>query len=246
MDQIVRGGEQYQHRFPETVEPDVDARVRILWEDDALVVVNKPAPLPVHPCGRFNRNTLTSFLTRVYGPSELRVVHRLDANTTGLQLLARHRDAARSLATQFEANEVQKTYLVRCVGHPTTDVFECNAPIAKDRGMAGTRGVEPGGLAAVTQFRVRARDDDTALLEARPLTGRTNQIRIHLWAIGMPVVGDPAYLPNQRCAATQTLRVDQPPMCLHAARLSLKHPLDGRLLNLAAPDPGWAACTASR
>ncbi len=190
MSQIVRGGQQYRHLFPDTVEPDVDAGIEILWEDDALIAVHKPAPLPVHPCGRFNLNTLTSLLSHVYQPNDLRVVHRLDANTTGVMLLARTVDAATNLRQQFQENTIRKTYLVRCSGHPPNDHFCCTDPIARHRSQAGSREIDPDGYSASTEFHVLRRiGDGSALLEARPLTGRTNQIRIHLWGLGMPVLG---------------------------------------------------------
>jgi RluA family pseudouridine synthase len=176
----------------------------------------------------------------VYQPGDLKVVHRLDANTTGLMLLARSRAAATNLGKQFESNKVLKRYLVRCCAHPKSDSFTCDDPIARKRTSGGTRGIELGGHAATTEFRViRRLGDGSSLLEARPLTGRTNQIRIHLWGMGMPVVGDPAYLQEGRLAARQTLPVDQPPMCLHAARLSLTHPATGEPFELVAPQPAW-------
>jgi RluA family pseudouridine synthase len=240
MSQIVRGGQQYRHLFPDTVEPDVDAGIEILWEDDALIAVNKPAPLPVHPCGRFNLNTLTSLLSHVYQPDDLRVVHRLDANTTGVMLLARTVDAATNLRIQFQENAIQKTYLVRSDGHPASEHFCCTDPIAKHRSQAGSREIDPQGHPASTEFRVLRRSGEgSALLQARPLTGRTNQIRIHLWGLGMPVLGDPAYLKGKQRAASQTLRVDQPPMCLHASRLSLIHPLSGEPMQFSSPNPAW-------
>jgi UPF0176 protein len=240
MDRAVRGGEQYRHLFPDTVEPDVDGGIRILWEDDAVVAVCKPAPLPVHPCGRFNRNTLTELLRCAYGTESLRVVHRLDANTTGVLLLARSRAVAKRLSQQFDANQISKRYLVRCHGLPGSESFTCNEPIARKPAAAGLRRIDPNGQPAETEFRVLSRfADGTAMLEARPLTGRTNQIRIHLWTMSIPVVGDPAYLPGKELAAQQTLGIDQPPMCLHASSLSLDHPGSGEPLHLAAPDPAW-------
>lgn len=240
MERVVRGGEQFQHLFPATVEPDVNASIEILWEDEALVAVNKPAPLPVHPSGRFNRNTLTGLLKVAYGAERLRVVHRLDANTTGLILLARSRQSATRLSQQFEHDRIDKRYLVRCHGHPDQDGFACQAPIGRRPTVGGSREVASGGRPAETRFQVLKRcDDGSSLLEARPLTGRTNQIRIHLWTMGHAVVGDPAYRVNRELAAQQTLQVDDPPMCLHASSLSLKHPMTGEALELAAPDPNW-------
>jgi len=240
METIVRAGHQYKHLFPDTIEPDVDSTIVVLWEDDWMIVVHKPAPLPVHPCGRFNRNTLRSLLGRVYEQRDLRVVHRLDANTTGLLILARSADAATSLRVQFEKNEIEKRYMVQCVGQPKDQSFTCDSPIAKDRGRAGLRLIDASGRSATTDFRVlRYLSDDSTLLEARPKTGRTNQIRIHLWAMGMPVSGDPAYLRNQQLAETQTLDIADPPMCLHAAELRLKHPATGEAIVIESQEPEW-------
>jgi len=240
METIVRGGHQYRHLFPNTIEPDVDSKIVVLWEDDWMIAVHKPAPLPVHPCGRFNRNTLKSLLERVYEQRDLRIVHRLDANTTGLLILARSADAATSLRTQFDQNEIEKRYLVRCVGRPKDQCFSCDSPIAKDRSRAGLRLIDANGHSATTDFRVlRYLNDDSTLLEARPKTGRTNQIRVHLWAMGIPVSGDPAYLRNQQLAETQTLDITDPPMCLHAAGLRLKHPTTGETISIESQEPDW-------
>ncbi|MFK8112412.1 MAG: RluA family pseudouridine synthase [Rubripirellula sp.] len=240
MDQIVRGGHQYLHLFPNTIEPDVNASITVVWEDDTLIAVNKPAPLPVHACGRFNRNTMLSLLHCIYTPEDLRLVHRLDANTTGLMLLARSREAATNLRLQFERNQICKRYIVRCQGTPAQEQFTCRAPISRERGLAGLRTVNNDGLTAETEFRLlETADDGTSLLEARPLTGRTNQIRIHLWSLGTPVCGDPAYLSGGKLAAMQTLTPDQPPMCLHAAQLAFQHPKSDRPMVLTVEPPRW-------
>ena len=237
----VRGGEQFHHRFPDTIEPPVDTTIRIVHEDDSVLVVDKPAPLPAHPSGRFNRNTLTALLRSVFDRRELRLVQRLDANTTGAMVLARTREAARCLGKQFESGTVGKSYLVRCHGHPSDDVFECDAAIGRDRDRAGTRDTCPNGRTAVTRFQLIARlADTTSLLEATPTTGRTNQIRIHLWSLGLPVCGDPSYLPGRKRAAAQTLLPNDPPMCLHSAHLSFKHPIIDDQITFAAPAPTWA------
>lgn len=238
---VVRGGEQFLHVIPNTVEPDVNASIEILFEDEAMVVVNKPAPLPMHPCGRFNRNTLVSILNTVYAPQVLRPAHRLDANTTGIVVLSRTQAFARQLQPQFQTTAIQKVYWVRCQGHPAEDGFDCEAPIGRDATSAGGRAVDPQGLAARTEFRVRQRlDDGTALLEARPITGRTNQIRVHLWHLGFPVMGDPVYLPEQQLGDTQTLSVCETPMALHAWKLSFVSPATGESIELQTPPPSWA------
>jgi RluA family pseudouridine synthase len=242
MSRLVRGGEQYLHRFPNTIEPDVDARIAILYEDDWLIAMAKPAPLPVHPCGRYNLNTLTSLLASVYPPADLRLVHRLDANTSGVILLARTAAAATALRQQFEGNTVRKRYLVGCWGNPDHEAFVCEQCIGRVRGWAGSRQVDAAGQPARTEFRrLGAWADGGSLVEAYPRTGRTNQIRIHLWSLGMPVIGDPAYLPGRQLAPFQTLTIDEPPMRLHASRLWLLHPSSGDPIELAAPDPDWLA-----
>jgi UPF0176 protein len=240
MDRVVRGGNQFQHLFPDWVEPDIDSRIEILWEDDSIIAVAKPAPLPVHPSGRFNRNTLTALLGTVYSVDDLRVVHRLDANTTGLMIFARTASVATAMRSQFEANRISKTYLVRCAGLPAQQTFRCDQAIAKQRGPAGLRSVDPHGDSAITEFHVvRPLDDGTAILVARPKTGRTHQIRIHLWALNIPVFGDPSYLSNRQLAATQTLDIHDPPMCLHADQLKFDHPVTGQSISITGPRPDW-------
>jgi UPF0176 protein len=239
---IVRTGERYRRIFPNVIEPEVNGAVEILHEDEALIVLNKPAPLPMHEGGRFYRNTLVYLLHEVYRPQRPRPAHRLDANTTGIVLVTRTRHFAGRLQPQFASGKVEKTYLVRVHGRPPEDVFSCEAPISVAAGELGSRTVdEMGGQAASTKFRVLQRDaDGTTLLEARPLTGRTNQIRIHLWHLGYPVCGDAAYLAGKQMGDTQTLGVDDPPLCLHAWRIRFLHPLSQAPVEFTAPPPTWA------
>jgi UPF0176 protein len=240
--QVVRAGERYQNKFPAVIEPDVNMHIELLHEDEALIVLNKPAPLPMHAGGRFYRNTLQNVLDLIYAPQKPRPSHRLDANTTGVVVVARTRYFAGQIQAQFAREEVEKVYLVRVNGHPAADAFVCDAPISGDAGKLGSRTVDSAsGLPARTQFRVQRRAvDGTALLEARPLTGRTNQIRIHLAHLGFPVCGDAAYLMGNCVGETQTLDVDAPPLCLHAWRISFRHPLDQRTVTFTAAPPTWA------
>jgi RluA family pseudouridine synthase len=240
---LVQAGERYLHKFPNIVEPDVNGRIEILHEDEALIVVNKPAPLPMHAAGRFNRNTLQYILNAVYYPDKPKQAHRLDANTTGVVLLTRTRHFAAMLQPQFARGQVEKFYLVRVQGHPPEDAFSCEAPISAEPGEVGTREVDmQAGLPARTNFRVlRRAADGTALLEARPLTGRTNQIRVHLWHLGFPVCGDAVYLPGIQIGTTQTLAVDAAPLCLHSWRVTFAHPLTKERVEFTAPPPSWAA-----
>jgi RluA family pseudouridine synthase len=242
-DHIVRGGERVVQIFPPDVEPPVSAEIRVLHEDEAVLVVHKPAPLPMHASGRFHRNTLQHLLNLVYAPKYPRPVHRLDSNTTGLVLFARTRHFCRLLQRQFLEGLVDKRYLVRAIGHPPEDVFFSEAPISAEPDVMGTRVVdESEGLPSRTDFTVLERcADGTTLLEARLGTGRTNQIRVHLWQLGFPVAGDPSYLPDGRTGDTQTLAPGAPPLQLHAWKLTFRHPRTGETMDFETARPGWAS-----
>lgn len=251
-DRIARVGQRYGHLYPDTVEPDVNVDIGIVWEDDSIVVVNKPAPLPMHPSGRFNRNTLHWILSRIYLPQTvLRPVHRLDANTTGLVMMAKTKAIAAKLQQQFEGGLVEKTYLADCHGEPPSDRFDCDAPVSRVKTSVGARDTADQGDPARTEFRVLQRHGGGAdrspgevthtLVVAWPRTGRTNQIRLHLWTLGLPIIGDPVYLPGKQMGETQTLAVGSPPLRLHAWKLKFIHPRSGESLELHAPLPAWAA-----
>jgi UPF0176 protein len=241
-DHIVRVGQRYLQRKPATVEPDVNADIRILYEDEAILVLHKPAPLPMHPCGRFNRNTLQHILGEVYQPQSPRPAHRLDANTSGIVVFSRTKHVASLLQPQFERGEIDKVYLARVQGHPPDDEFTCTAAISDESGDLGSRAVvTEGGLPAHTDFRVLARfDDGTALLEVVPLTGRTNQIRVHVWHLGWPIVGDPAYLPGGKLGDTQTHAISAAPLRLLAQQITFTHPLTKERMTFSAELPIWA------
>lgn len=237
----VRAGEQYLHLWPATREPDVNAAIRVLFEDEAIVVVDKPAPLPVHASGRYNRNTLEWILNETYAPQKLRPAHRLDANTTGVFVLGRTRQFARPLVEQFANGQVEKVYVARVAGAPTDEEFACDAPIGEEQTALGGRAIAANGSAARTVFRVLERcGDGTTLVEARPTTGRTNQIRLHLAHLGLPVCGDQAYLGNGQVGETQTLAVHDPPLCLHALRIEFVHPVTGECVLFESAAPDWA------
>ncbi len=270
---IVKAGQRYAHLFPGMTEPNVSAEIRVIYEDDSIVVVNKPAPLPMHPSGRFNRNTLVWILRSAFKMPWLRPVHRLDANTTGLAIFAKSRAIAGQLQRQFTASAVTKTYLAEVYGYPENDRFSCDAPISKDRTAAGGRSIPQGAeaigtedipvsdapvsneisLNAETRFIVRSRlANSRSLVEAYPITGRTNQIRLHLWHLGFPIVGDLMYLPNGKIGMVQT---SLPPgiqdedseeavsferMRLHAWKIEFQHPKTAITMTFSTPLPNWA------
>jgi UPF0176 protein len=244
-DQIVRGGQRLIRLEPNTVEPEIAATIRVLaWEDD-YVVFSKPAPLPLHPCGRFHRNSMTHILSLAF-PERLSPAHRLDANTTGVVVFSRSRQVARLLQRQFEQGTAEKTYLCRVQGHPPWDEHVSRRPISQQPSEHGSRVIdEQSGDAAETHFRVLQRfAEGDSLIEAVPRTGRTNQIRLHLWDLGHPIVGDPIYQSGKPFGTRQTLTPHDPPMCLHAWRLQFQSPGNEALVTYQAECPQWVPVTA--
>jgi UPF0176 protein len=225
-DHIVRAGERILQWFPPEVEPDVATDIRVRHFDEAIIVVEKPAPLPMHAGGRYHRNTLQNLMNLALAPHVPRPVHRLDSNTSGLVVFARTRHFCRVLQRQFIEGKVVKQYLVGVSGHPNEDRFVCDAPVSTENEHLGARSVdEENGQDALTRFEVlERRADGTSLLLAEPVTGRTNQIRVHLKHLGYPVLGDPCY-GSEGPGKKQTLSTDDPPLRLHAWKLEFCHPL---------------------
>lgn len=231
LDHIVRAGERILQIFPPDVEPEIARGIRIVWDDEAIVVVEKPAPLPMHASGRYHRNTLQHLLNQVYEPKYLRAVHRLDANTSGLVLFARTRRFCSQMQRQFLDGKVEKIYRARVQGFPDWDEKVCVSSISAEPVGPGARLVDEDGLAARTDFRVISRNHDgTTWIEARLGSGRTNQIRVHLWEMGLPICGDPCYLLGGEMSDKQTLEVGDAPLELEAWRLAFTHPISGERL----------------
>lgn len=241
-DLVVRGGQRLVRLEPDIREPAVNAAIGVCWWEDDYVVFNKPAPLPMHPCGRFNRNSMTEILGLAFPGEHLTPAHRLDANTTGVVVFSRSRRAAKAIQSQFERGEASKTYLCRVQGHPTWENITSHQPISRQPAENGFRVVDAeAGDPAETAFRVVQRfATGEALVEAEPKTGRTNQIRVHLWDLGHPIIGDPVYLAGQQLGTQQTIGADDPPMCLHAWRLTFTPPSGNTPVTHETDRPAWA------
>lgn len=238
----VRSGEEYVRLTPETMEPDVAIEIKIIDQDESVIVLEKPAPLPMHPCGRFNRNTLENILRLAWHPERPRPAHRLDSDTTGLVICSLTRSIATKLQSQFSAGQVKKTYLARVVGHPDEDEFSIDAAVGNQPSAGGVREVDAdAGREAVTLVKVISRDaGPTSLLEVMPQTGRTNQIRLHLQHAGFPIVGDKLYCLDRTESDLDKVTEDGSTLCLHAWKITFKHPLTGDLMNYCATRPRWA------
>lgn len=213
------------------------AELRVVLEDPHLVVVDKPAGMVVHPSSIVRGRTLSELAVRRWGPlptvqGEDRpgIVHRLDAETSGLVVVARTDEAARELVRQFRAREVEKTYDALVYGEPRFDSDWIEAPLARaeKRGDRISIAAEGEGREASTFYETLGRFGDFAHLLARPKTGRTHQIRVHLASIDHPIVGDALY--RGRRGLTLRLPPDAPPLtrhALHARGLRFRHPVTG-------------------
>jgi len=176
-------------------EPNVSNELKLIYEDDFILVLNKPSPLPMHPSGRFNRNTLTNFLKLAFPKKDLKIVHRLDANTTGVIILAKNAEIAKQLGNQFQNNTVKKEYLALVEGIINEDSLLIKEKISKTKTVSGGREVSEEGLESETKITILERniENNTTLLKVEPKNGRTNQIRLHLASVNHPIVGDLGY-----------------------------------------------------
>ncbi|HYI61855.1 MAG TPA: RluA family pseudouridine synthase [Acidimicrobiales bacterium] len=224
------------------VAPDPDVVVPVVREDPAFLVVDKPAGLVVHPGAGHPGGTLAAGLLARYPelagvgePDRPGLVHRLDRDTSGLLVVARTPEAHADLVGQLQARTVERRYLALVDGHPEAPQGVVDAPIGRSPRRPTLMEVRADGREARTRYEVRetfAEPAPVALVRCRLETGRTHQIRVHLKAIGHPVVGDDRYL-----GATRV--VSCPRTFLHAERLAFRHPVTGAAVEVAsdlAPD----------
>ena len=210
----------------------------IRYEDEHLVVIAKPAGLITHPTERRRTGTLVNRLLGMGVPlssagGELRpgIVHRLDAGTSGLMVVAKTDEAHGSLAAMMRAHEVHRRYLALVRGSPEHDAFSIDAPLGRRADRIVVDRTE--GREAETGILVRERLEATTLAEAAPRTGRTHQIRVHLSAVGHPIVGDRAYGGGGDDA--KALGLERP--FLHSWRLAFDHPLTEDRVEVEEPLP---------
>ncbi|XP_037959336.1 RNA pseudouridylate synthase domain-containing protein 2-like [Teleopsis dalmanni] len=161
--------------------------------DDDIVVVNKPASIPVHPCGRYRHNTVVFILAKEYNLKNLRTIHRLDRLTSGLLLFGRSPKKARQMEHQIRNRQVQKEYICRVEGDFPEGIIECKEPIEVVSYKIGVCKVSAKGKDCTTTFQKIAHNGKTSVVLCKPRTGRMHQIRVHLQYLGYPVVNDPLY-----------------------------------------------------
>jgi 23S rRNA pseudouridine1911/1915/1917 synthase len=231
------GGEELEfeprERPPDTLQPEA-MDLRIAYEDEHLVVVDKPAGIVVHPAPGHASGTLVHGLLAhdVAGGDEDRpgIVHRLDRDTSGLMVVARSDEAHRRLQALVRRRALARHYLALVVGRPRSRSGRIEAPIGRDRRDPVRRSLDTDApREAITHFELVELFPRHALLEVKLETGRTHQIRVHLAAIGLPVAGDPLYgRPHELGLERQFL---------HAAQLAFEHPFTGERLEVESPLP---------
>ena len=211
-----------------------DSRPRIVFEDEWIAVVDKPAGLVVHPAPGVKGPTMVEALGDLLGggddPNRPGIVHRLDRDTSGLLVVARRQDSHRAMAKAIAERRVTRQYLALVEGCPGSRTGTIEAPLGRDH-RAPERVVVGGRRPrhAVTHFEVVERLDRDALLEVRLETGRTHQIRVHMQAIGHPVAGDRSYGLKGRYGLGRQF--------LHSTRLGFEHPVTGGALEFESPLP---------
>lgn len=250
--------ERYTISRPARREPACPRTFTVLHEDDEVMVIDKPAGLPVHASAKFYFNTLTRVMTERYPHLDLQICHRLDRETSGILVVAKSRALSAKVKVFFAQKKVQKTYLAVVHGDPPWPDLEDEAedqpldaalrvagkmdatPLTGVRMLAG-----PGGLPSLTLVRVLERRGPYALVRCKPVSGRQHQIRVHLAEAGYPIVGDKLYAHGDRIFMSFCDRGITPELAklfvlprhaLHAAEITFPHP-HGHLLTVAAPLP---------
>ena len=229
--------------LPEPEPVDIlpqDIPLDVVYEDDDVIVVNKPVGMVVHPAAGHPDGTLVNALLHHCGDSlsgingELRpgIVHRIDRDTSGLLIAAKNDFAHLGLAEQLQDHSLYREYEAICVGNLREDQGTVNAPIARHHTDRKRMAVDPEGREAVTHWTVLERLSGYAYIQCRLETGRTHQIRVHMASIGHPLLGDVVYGSKRPYPGLAG-------QCLHARRLSFVHPRTGERITVECPLPDW-------
>ncbi|MDX6691605.1 MAG: rRNA synthase [Solirubrobacteraceae bacterium] len=234
----VRGGEHVvvaeEEAAPEQAPERAPAPFGVAWEDEHLIVVDKPAGVVVHPARGHRQGTLAQALAgRAAGGEDVwraGIVHRLDRDTSGLLVVAKSDEVHRGLKAELAARRMTREYLALVEGRPPARSGTIEAPIGRDRRVRTRMSTDTDApKAAITHFEIERSLPQTTLLRVRLQTGRTHQIRVHLQAIGHPVCGDPEY------GRAGTFGLGR--QFLHAARLAFEHPVTGEPVDVSSPLP---------
>lgn len=213
--------------------PPVELPLSILYEDEDILLVNKPAGMPVHPSMNNYRNTLANALVWYYQqqgtPFTFRCCNRLDRDTSGLTLIAKHMVSSAILSAMTRRREIHREYRAIVRGHVQPSTGTINAPLSRKPGSIIERIVDfENGEPAITHYKVLSEANGHSLLALKLETGRTHQIRIHMKYLGFPLIGDYLYNPDMEYMTRQAL---------HSYRLCFTHPITGQPMDFTAPLP---------
>ncbi|MBF2067359.1 MAG: RluA family pseudouridine synthase [Calothrix sp. C42_A2020_038] len=241
---IVKSGDLITITIPEAQPLELRAEnipLDILYEDEQLIILNKPAGLVVHPAPGHRDGTLVNALLAhcpnlpgIGGIQRPGIVHRLDKDTTGAIVIAKTEQAQLHLQAQLKAKTARREYLGIVYGVPKTEIGTINLPIGRhpvERKKMAVVPVEKGGREAVTHWQVQERLGNYTLIRFQLETGRTHQIRVHSAQMGHPIVGDPIY------SSARSIGVNLSGQALHAWRLKLQHPLTQEYIEVTAAPP---------
>jgi 23S rRNA pseudouridine1911/1915/1917 synthase len=244
-----RAGEQVEVNWPEAKPAEAQAQdipLEILFEDEVLIVINKPAGLVVHPATGHEDETLVNALLHhcegqlsgIGGVARPGIVHRLDKETSGCLVAAKNDDAHLALSAQFASRKVEKTYHAIVCGEVLRGEGQIRAAIARHSSHRKRMAVnDESGREAKTSYRVIERLRSSTLVEVMLHTGRTHQIRVHFQHIGYPLVGDDTYGHRQNVRLEDLTDYRAPRQMLHASKLAFIHPRTARRVAFEAPWP---------
>lgn len=225
-----------------------DIPLDVIYEDEALLVINKPPGLVVHPAAGHWQGTLVAALLHRWGgapagldPLRPGLVHRLDKDTSGVMVVAKEARTLAQLSHQFRRREVEKTYVALVWGHLRQKRGTFEAPIGRNPVHRKRMAVRAGGRPAVTAYEVLAEGREVSYVRLFPRTGRTHQLRVHLSAHGHPIVGDPVYGGRRHAGGAAPIRRQ----ALHAEHIAFTHPGTGRRVSFTAEEPADFAAARS-
>jgi len=243
----VKEGEEVELTSPVALEDLLvpqEIPLDIIWEDEYMIVINKPPDMVMYPGLGHESGTLMNAVVSICGklssvgaPLRPGVVHRLDRETSGVIVIAKDDSAHHNLVNQFKEREAEKYYLTLLYGNLKADSGEIKTLIGRSASSRKKMSAKPkSGKEAITRYTVIERFRSASLVKVRIITGRTHQIRVHFASLGNPVLGDKLY--GKKTAITLAQKtVSFPRQMLHSYSLKLKHPADGRLLEFTAPLP---------